>query len=156
MCPQCGIRVFGRPGATEAACPHCGRAAAAVLPAAAAPPVSSARTWTPAKWALIALAVVAVLGLVAGLRSVGTFGKPQVILASGRAAAIEDVPTPIRVYPIIRKAGRRVVFDFAMTDARGNGVRGIDLGVGRRMPLPRIAVLDAAGRTVHTGRFEYG
>jgi hypothetical protein len=78
-----------------------------------------------------------------------------VILASGRAAAIEDVPTPIRVRPIVARAGRRVIMRFAMTDAQGNAVKGISLGAGR-MPLPRIAVLDAAGNTVHSGKFEYG
>lgn len=155
-CPQCGIRVFGRPGALQASCPHCGQPAEAVLAPPASPAVlGQTHRWGAGKWALIALGIFAFAGAVVGIRNLAGAGTPRVILASGRAAAIEDVPTPIRVRPIIGRAGRRVIMQFAMTDAQGIAVKGISLGTSR-MPLPRITVLDEAGNVVHTGKFEYG
>jgi hypothetical protein len=44
---------------------------------------------------------------------------------------------------------------FAVTDAAGLAVEDLRLPTGQR-PTPKVKVLDAQGKVVHEGTFEYG
>lgn len=151
-CPSCGVRVFPPPGASTAACPHCGTPATMVLRPKAMRPAAQAQ----GKLLWVVLGIVALVAIGMGLRSLVGSGEPRVMMASGEARPLSRLVGPIRARPVIRSGGSRILIGLSMADGDGNPVKGIELAGGRRPPKPEVDIVNAAGTVVYRCKLDYG
>ncbi len=86
----------------------------------------------------------------------GATGEVRVQLRSGKWQSGADIAAPLTGQAVLRKRGNMAVFTMALTDAKGRAVRGVMLPNGKRPAAPRVRVLDADGREVYHGAFQYG
>lgn len=151
-CPRCGVPVFPPPGASMAACPHCGTPAAMVLRPTAPRPAAHAQ----GKLLWVVLGIVVLVAMAVGLRSLVGSGEPKAVMASGGARPLSRLAVPIRARPVIRSGGRRILIGLSMADDEGNCVKGIELAGGRRPPKPEVSIVNAAGTVVYRCKLAYG
>jgi hypothetical protein len=141
------------------ACRYCGAPVLPVLPpsrpqAYGASPSSWLRQYGWILGLFLAVGVIGYAVVKLGVPFAG--GEPKVLLRTGGWVPVGKAATPIRVQPIIRQQGRRVVVTVHMTDANGGTVRAIRGRGGRRPDAPRVAIYDAEGSLIYRCRLSYG
>ncbi len=159
-CSRCGLAAMPAPNAVgPQTCRYCGSPVLPVLaPTRPRAYGAGSSSWLRQYgWILGLVLVLAVAGYAVvklGVPFAG--GEPQVLLRTGGWVPVEKAATPIRVQPVLRQQGRRVLVTVHMTDANGGAVRAIRGRGGRRPDAPRVSIYDAEGSLIYRCRLSYG
>ncbi len=90
------------------------------------------------------------------LTSLGPFGKLQRVQVRESQTTSLEAGLPLLVKVRTRRWGRTVRVDFQITGQAGEVYERAARRNGRRQPAPNVKIVDASGKVLQTGRFEYG
>lgn len=90
------------------------------------------------------------------LESRGPWGELSKILVKNNDIAVLKLGPPFQIKPKVRRTGSRVSIDFAIMGQAGERYRNSIMLNNRRVPAPKVKIVDEAGSVIASGKFAYG
>ena len=90
------------------------------------------------------------------LESRGPWGELSEILVKNNNTTVLKLGPPFQIKPKTRFTGTKVSIDFLIIGQAGERYRNIIMKKGKRIPAPKVRIIDEAGDVLAFGKFEYG
>jgi hypothetical protein len=86
----------------------------------------------------------------------GPWGKLSKILVKNNDTTVLKLGPPIQIKSVVNHAGSRVFIDFNIIGKAGEHYNGVVMRNNKRIPAPKVKIIDEVGTVLATGNFEYG
>ena len=86
----------------------------------------------------------------------GSWGGLSTIKVTNNKTTVLKLGPPFLIKPKVRKSGSRVSIDFAIIGQAGEHYRNSIMRNNRRVPAPKLKIVNEAGNVLASGKFEYG
>lgn len=90
------------------------------------------------------------------IESRGPWGDLSTIRVKNNDTTVLKLGPPFLIKPKVRKSGSRVSIDFAIIGQASEHYRNSIMRNNRRVPAPKLKIVDEAGNVLASGKFEYG
>lgn len=90
------------------------------------------------------------------LKSFGPWGKLAEIRVNNNETTVLKLGPPFTIKPRVNQRGTSVSVGFSMIGQAGEDYGTNVVKNGRRLPAPKVKIVDEAGKTLASGKFAYG
>jgi len=88
--------------------------------------------------------------------SCGPWGDLSTIKVTNNNTTVLKLGPPFLIKPKVRKSGSNVSIDFAVIGQASEQYRNSIMQNNRRLPAPKVRIVDEAGNVLASGKFAYG
>jgi len=89
------------------------------------------------------------------LETRGPWGELSTIRVKNNDTTVLQLGPPFKIKPKVRHTGSRVSIDFNIIGKAGEHYRNVIMRNNRRVPAPKVKIIDENGSVLASGKFEY-
>ena len=86
----------------------------------------------------------------------GPWGELSTIKMKNNETTVIKLGPPFQIEPKVQYAGSRIFIDFDIIGKAGEHYNGVVMLNNKRLPAPKVKIIDEAGNLLASGNFEYG